>query len=52
MPYLIRLYRYYWDRDRKTVKHESLASASIEEDQLQELEKLLSIKLKKRMRQK
>ncbi|MEM3870994.1 MAG: hypothetical protein QXE05_00290 [Nitrososphaeria archaeon] len=52
MPYLVRLYRYYRDKSTKTVKHESILSASIRESELQELEKLLSINLKKRIKEK
>lgn len=52
MPYIVRLYKYYWDKDTKTVKHESILPTSIKESKLQELEKLLSIKLKKRGTQK
>jgi len=47
MPYLVRLYRYYWDRDLKRLKHESIASKSLSEKEFLELEKLLSIGLRK-----
>jgi len=47
MPYLVRLYRYYWDKNIKRIKHESIASKSLSEKEFLELEKLLSIGLRK-----